>query len=297
MSANMGIEMRFIHVNGHLVRADAPAVTALDRGFLYGDGLFETVRAYGGRPFLLDEHLARLAGSAAELRVAERLDTEPVARGVAELLDANGLAEADAYIRITLTRGIHTGALTLEPAAEPTVAIIARPLHLPPPERYERGVALVTASARRNADSTLPRHKTLNYLESLLAKTEAKQAGADDALLLNTRGEIAEAASSNLFIVRDGALATPPIEAAILPGITRRQVLRIARELGIAAAERPIPPDELLAADEVFLTNAIVEVLPVRALDGHPIGDGRPGPLTRRLHAAYRDAVHRALAP
>ena len=146
--------MRFTHVNGRLVAADAPAVTDLDRGFLYGDGLFETVRAYGGRPFLLDEHLARLAGSAAELRIAERLDTEPVARGVAELLDANGLAEADAYIRITLTRGIHTGALTLEPAAEPTVVIIARPLHLPPPERYERGVALVTASARRHAASS-----------------------------------------------------------------------------------------------------------------------------------------------
>jgi len=285
-----------IHVNGHLVRAAAPAVSALDRGFLYGDGLFETVRAYAGQPFQLQAHLERLAASAAELHIAERLDTEPVARGVAELLDANGLAEADAYIRITLTRGIHTGALTLEPAAEPTVAIIAKPLHLPPPERTERGVALVTASARRNADSPLPRHKTLNYLESLLAKTEAKEAGADDALLLNTRGEVAEAASSNLFIVRDGILATPPLEAAILPGITRGQVLRLATALGIAAAERPIGPAELLEADELFLTNAIVEVLPVRALDRHPIGDGRPGPLTRRLHAAYREGVQAALS-
>jgi len=286
-----------IYVNGHLVRADAPAVSPLDRGFLYGDGLFETVRAYRGKPFLLDDHLARLAASSAELRITEELDTARIARGVAELLEANGLADADAYLRITLTRGLHTGALTLEPAAEPTVTVVARPLHLPPPERCERGVALVTATVRRNADSPLPRHKTLNYLESLLAKTEAKDAGADDALLLDTRGQVAEAASSNLFAVRDGALATPPVEAAILPGITRREVLRLARELGLDAAERPVQSDELLAADELFLTNAIVEVLPVRSLDGHPIGEGRPGPLTRRLHAAYRDAVRRAIAP
>ena len=297
MSANMGIEMRFTHVNGRLVPGGAPAVSALDRGLLYGDGLFETIRAYGGRPFLLADHLARLAGSAAELRIAERLNTALIARGVAELLDANGLATADAYIRITLTRGIHTGALTLEPAAEPTVAIIAKPLHVPPPERYERGVALVTASVRRNADSPVPRHKTLNYLESLLAKTEARDAGADDALLLDTRGQVAEAASSNLFIIRRDRVVTPPLDAPILPGITRRQVLRLAAGLGIDAVERPIQPSELLAADEAFLTNAIAEVLPVRALDGQRIGPGRPGPLTRRLAAAYRDAVHRGPAP
>ena len=194
------------------------------------------------------------------------------------------------------TRGIHTGALTLGAAAEPTLTLIAKPLHPPPPERYERGIALVTASVRRNADSPLPGHKTLNYLESLLAKTEAKEAGADDALLLNTRGEVAEAASSNLFIVRGERLVTPPVDAAILPGITRRQVLRLAAALGIEAAERAIQPDELPAADEAFLTNAIVEALPVRTLDGQPIGNVTPGPLTRRLHAAYRDKVRAVLA-
>ena len=278
------------YVNGRLVPADAPAISALDRGLLYGDGLFETIRAYGGKPFLLDDHLARLAASAAELRIAERLDTAPIARGVAELLEANRL-DGDAYIRITLTRGIHAGALTLEPAAEPTIAIVARPLHPPPPERYDQGITAIIATVRRNADSPLPRHKTLNYLESLLAKTEAKDRGADDAILLDTRGEVAEAASSNLFLVSGARLVTPPLDAAILPGITRRQVLRLAAEAGIAAAERPVLPDELRSADEVFLTNAVVELLPVRSIDGQPVGDGLPGPTTRQLLTAYRAGV------
>lgn len=285
-----------IHVNGQLLPAHGPAVSALDRGLLYGDGLFETVRAYGGKPFLLDEHLERMAASARALRIAERLDTALIASGVAELLEANGLAsgDADAYIRINLTRGLHTGALTLEPAAEPTVTVIARPLSPPPRERYERGIACITATIRRNADSPLPRHKTLNYLEGLLAKTEARDAGADDALLLDTDGRVAEGASSNLFIARDGALATPPLDAPILPGITRGLVLRLAADLGIDAAERPIQPDELRDADEIFLTSSVAEIVPVRALDGRPVGDGAPGPLVRRLHEAYQEAVRAA---
>jgi branched-chain amino acid aminotransferase len=287
-----------VHVNGQLVPAHGPAISALDRGLLYGDGLFETVRAYGGTPFLLDEHLDRMAASARALRIAERLDTGLMASGVAELLEANGLArgDADAYIRINLTRGIHAGVLSLEPAAEPTVTVIARPLAPPPRERYERGIACITAAVRRNAESPLPRHKTLNYLEGLIAKTEARDAGADDAILLDTCGRVAEGASSNLFVARHGGLATPPLDAPVLPGITRRLVVRLAAELGIEPAERPIEPDELRDADEIFLTSSIAEIVPVRALDGRLVGDGMPGPLARRLHKAYRDAARAASA-
>jgi len=279
-----------VNVNGRLVAGDAPAVSALDRGLLYGDGLFETIRVYGGVPFRLDAHLARLAASATALRIADVLDTTAIASRVTKALAANHLA-GDAYVRITLTRGTHTGALTLEPAATPTLIIVSKPLHAPPPERYERGIAAVVASVRRNAHSPLARHKTLNYLESLLAKTEARDHGADDAVLLNTRGEVAEAASSNLFIVRHGGLVTPPPDAGILPGITRREVIGLAAEAGIACDQRVVLPDELAEADEVFLTNAIVELLPVCTIDACPVGTGAPYPITRRLHAAYRRAI------
>ena len=291
----MGTPPLWVSVNGQLVAAEAPAVTALDRGLLYGDGLFETIRAYEGIPFLLDAHLERLAASAAALRIADRLDTAAVAGNVGALLAANHL-DGDAYIRITLTRGIHTGSLALEPAAAPTLTIVAKPLHPPSPDRYERGIAAVVASVRRNAESPLPGHKTLNYLGSLLARTEATDAGADDAILLNTHGEVAEAASSNLFVVRGGRVATPPLDAGILPGITRREVLRLAAEAGIRADERRVSPEELRGADEVFLTNAVVELLPVCSIDGQPVGGGSPGPLTRRLHAAYRGRVEATLA-
>lgn len=278
-----------VDVNGRLVAADAPAIAATDRGFLYGDGLFETIRAYRGTPWLLGEHLERLAASAAELRITDRLDAAAIQARIERLLEANRLTDRDAYLRITLTRGLHAGALTLEPAAEPTLTLIARPLRALPDRLYGEGITAITASVRQNADSPLPRHKTLNYLGNLLAKTEARDRGADEAILLNTRGEVAEAASSNLFIVRDGRLVTPPVDAGILPGITRRQVLRLAHTQGIDAAEHTLLPADLLAADEIFLTNAVVELLPLRSLDAHPIP--APGPLTRRLLAAYRDAV------
>jgi len=279
----------FINVNGQVLPADAPAFGALDRGLLYGDGLFETLRAYDGVPFLLEEHLARLNASAAELRISDGLDRSLLARNTAELLRLNALA--DAYIRITLTRGLHRGRLEVEPTDRPTVCIVARPLRPLPPSRYDPGTSAVVASIRQNADSPLPRHKTLNYLANLLAKTEARERGADEAILLNTRGEVAEAASSNLFLVREGRLVTPPLSANILPGVTRAEVLRLAAEAGLIAEERLVLPDELHAAAEVFLTNSVAELVPVRAIGERPVGAGTPGPITRQLHAAYRRRV------
>jgi branched-chain amino acid aminotransferase len=276
-----------INLNGQFLSADAPAVSALDRGFLYGDGLFETLRTYGGAPFLLDEHLARLNASAAELRISDGLDTRLIAHNLGELLRLNGLDAADAYVRITLTRGVHLGRLELDPTPRPTVSIAARPLRPLPPAFYEQGIPAIIASIRQNADSPLPRHKTLNYLGNLLAKTEARDRDAHEAILLNTRGEVAEAASSNVFLVRGSRLLTPPLTSNILPGITRAEVLRLAGAAGIPTGEQPVLPDELHAADEVFLTNSIAELLPVRSIDGRAVGPGEPGPLTRTLHAAY----------
>ena len=280
-------EPLLIHVNGCLLAADAPAVSALDRGFLYGDGLFETVRAYGGVLFRLDAHLERLRASAAELRITEQLDTAAIAQQAAELLARNGLH--DATLRITLTRGVHGGRLELAPAAHPTLVLAARPTRPLPPSLYGRGATAWVVSVRQNAASPLPRHKTLNYLDKLLAQTQARERGADQAILLDTRGRVAEAASSNLFLALDGGLDTPSLETNLLPGITRREVLRLARSAGIEAEERAVAPEELARADEIFLTNAVVELLPVLAVDGRPVGPGTPGPLTRQLHAAYRE--------
>lgn len=275
----------FVDVNGAAVAADAPAVSALDRGFLYGDGLFETIRAYNGVPFLLADHLERLRASAAELRLVDSLDTEVIAQRLARLLEK--CAADDAYVRITVTRGLHTGALDLRPAEAPTIAIMVRPMHPLPPELYERGVDTIVASIRQNVHSPVPRHKTLNYLEKLLAKTQAREQGAYEAILLNTRGHVAEGASSNVFLVRERRLVTPALEANILPGVTRRAVLALAAEAGAEAEERTVTPSEMREADEVFLTNSIVELLPVCAIDGRAVGSGAPGPLTRHLHARY----------
>jgi len=279
----------FIHFNGRAQRGHGAAFCALDRGLLYGDGLFETLRSYNGVPFLLDEHVARLNASAAELRLGTELDGAAIAGAIGELLELNGLG--DAYIRITLTRGPHTGRLELEPAEQPSLIIVAQPLRPLPLSRYDPGSSAVISSIRQNADSPLPRHKTLNYLNNLLAKTEARDRGADEALLLNTRGEVAEAASSNLFLVRDGRLITPSLDSNILAGVTRAEVLRLAAEAGIGAEERIVRPDELSSADEAFLTNSLAELVPVRAIEGRPVGHGVPGELTRQLRAVYRDRV------
>jgi branched-chain amino acid aminotransferase len=280
-----------IDVNGERVAPDAPAVGVLDRGFLYGDGLFETVRAYNGVPFRLPEHLARLRASAAELRIASGLDTDTIAERVTALV--RECASEEAYVRITVTRGRFDGNLALGPAARPTVAIIVRPLHTLPPELYERGVDAVTASVRQNAESPVPRHKTLNYLERLLARTEAREQGAYEALLLNTRGEVAEGATTNLFLVHGGIVTTPRLGANILPGVTRQEVMALAREAGYELRQRRVSPEELRRADEVFLTNSIAELLPVCALDGAPVGAGTPGEITRDLHVAYLREVRR----
>jgi branched-chain amino acid aminotransferase len=279
---------RLVSIDGAL-RAPAQAtVSVYDRGFLYGDSVFETVRTYGGAPFALDEHLARLARSAE--RVAMDL---PVAVAVlrSEVLDA--LAQADnpeSYARVMITRG--TGPLGLEAPAEarPLRVILVEPLRLPPVAQYRQGISAITVRTERAADAAHGA-KVGNYLASLLALREARRAGAAEALLLDGAGNVLEGTTCNVFVVEGATLRTPPEDAGILAGITRAHILTVARAAGMAVEEAVVSRARLLAAAEVFVCSSIRELVPVIAVDGIPIGRGTPGPVTRRLHTAFRRAV------
>lgn len=250
---------------------------------LYGDGVFEGIRAYSGVVFKLREHIDRLYDSAKAIMLEIPLSKEEMVDAVLETLRKNNLK--DAYIRLVVTRGV--GDLGLDPrrCPKPTVIIIAQPMKpLLGEEVKEKGVSLIISSVRRDrVDATSHQAKTLNYLNSILAKIEAINAGADDAILLDGRGFVSEASAANLFIVKGGRVITPPPTAGILPGITRATVMELARRLGYEVEERELTPHELFTADEVFLTGTASEIVPVTKINGRVIGDGRPGEVTRRL--------------
>jgi len=277
----------FAYLNGEIVSREDATVSAFDRGFLYGDGLFETIRAYDGSPFLLREHVARLARSASALGIRPP-DAALVAEAVAQLITLNQLS--DAYVRITLSRGIHAGALAPDTPPEPTLLIEARKLSPYPNELYEQGATAVVSSLTHDSASPLRRHKTTSYLLSILARREAKERGADEALLVDAARHVAEGATSNVFAVRDGRLLTPPLEMNILPGITRAVVLGLAKEAGLPTEERRFTADELGSADEAFLTNSLMELLPLRSVDGRAMASA-PGDVTRALATAYKRRV------
>jgi branched-chain amino acid aminotransferase group I len=259
----------------------------MDYGFLYGYGLFETMRAYGGKVFGLDRHLERLAGSAATLGI--EVDSPALKNAVMDTIRANGLSEA----RIRLTVSIGEGGTVPDPAScgEPTVLVVAREYHPLPYEAYEKGYRAIVSTVRRNSKSPLSAMKSLSYLESMLARQEARAAGVDEAICLNENGFLAEASMSNVFLVNDGALKTPGIASGFLPGITRETVLELAGELGMTTVEDDITLEELLRAEETFLTNSVIEIMPLTEVDGKPIGTGKPGEVTRRLKAAYKELV------
>jgi branched-chain amino acid aminotransferase len=275
--------------NGRVVRGSEVAISPLDHGVLYGDGLFETMRAYGGQVFRLDAHLERLAQSAPVLRLALPCSAAELRAAVQQALAANALS--DAYLRLTVLRGVGPPGPDPLLCREPQYFVVARPLR-PYPERcYAEGAVAIVATTRQNEGSPLSRVKSLCYLNHVLARIEAREAGADEALLLNGRGDLAESASSNLFAVRDGTLVTPPVESGCLPGTARAVVLETAPRLGLPVALRPLSLPELLGSDEAFLTNSLLEVMPLVRVGDRPIGSGRPGPLTARLAAAYRAVV------
>jgi branched-chain amino acid aminotransferase len=273
--------MRKIHLNGRLIDAAEARIDPADRGLLLADGLFETLRAHGGRPFCLDLHLARLTAGAALLGLPPPAVPE-VAAAVRDTLAANGLA--DASIRITLTRG--TGPRGLLPPAEPTptLMVTAHPL----PSSLPTAMTACLASIRRNEHSPLSRIKSLAYLENILALGEAAAAGFDEAILLNTAGRIAAGSRSNLFLVQDGVITTPPPSEGLLPGIARHTVLTLAAKHRIPAREMPVTPAEMARASEAFLTNSLLEVVPLTRLQDRPLPEG---PVAARLRQLYHDST------
>ncbi len=272
-------------VNGILLPPDQPAISALDGGFMYGEGLFETMRAYRGRVFHLAQHLERLIIAAAELSFKPPTG-QTLACAVSEALDASDLD--DASVRLTVTPGTAG-------APSPTIVVLVRPLALPPADLYESGCAAVSVPDGQTADSALRRIKSLNYLDKLLAQRTAAQRGAHEALLIDSDGCVVEGAMRNIFAVFDGELVTPPLSRGFLPGITRQAVMEIAREAGTPTRERDIPLTELYTADECFLTSSLAEILPVRSVDGNELGPAAPGPMTASLIRLYRTRVAREL--
>jgi branched-chain amino acid aminotransferase len=284
-----------VWIDGAPVRAADARVPVLDRGLLYGDSVYEVTRAFGGVAFALAEHLDRLERSAAGLlmRTPPRATIE---RAVAETLAAASVA--DAYVRIVVTRG--AGEIALDPAAadEPRLIVIVRPAKPPPPEAYRDGVEVAIVGHTRYAPgvptSTVdPQVKSGNYLGSVMAVAEARKRGAYEAILCDGVGRITEGSSSNFFLVRGGWVSTPPLSVGLLEGITRKKVMQILSAEGIRWAEQMLWPIDLHRADEAFMTSSVRGVVPVTRADGEPIGDGKPGPVTRRVMKAY-DALVRA---
>jgi len=281
---------RIIFMNDRLVPEDEARVSVFDHGLLYGDGVFEGLRSYGGKVFRLDAHLDRLYASARAICLEIPLSQEQVARAVDDTLVANGLT--DGYVRLVVTRG--SGSLGLDPnkTKHPQVIVIADQIALYPREFYEQGLRIVTAATQRTHSAALsPRIKSLNYLNNIMAKLEGLQAGCVEALMLNHKGEVAECTGDNIFVVRSGRLLTPPPDAGILEGITRNAVMDLAVTAGIDCREQTLVRHDLYTADECFLTGTAAEVIPVVEIDGRRIGAGTPGPITARLTRDFHALV------
>jgi len=276
-----------VYIAGKFYDKDDAKISVYDHGLLYGDGVFEGLRSYGGRVFRLDRHLDRLWESARAICLEIPLGRHEMAAAIEETLRINHIP--DAYIRLVVTRG--SGTLGLDPnrTSDPQVIIITDRIALYPDELYEKGLEIVTASTLRNHAAALsPRIKSLNYLNNILAKIEGLQAGCVEALMLNTKGEVAECTGDNLFLVRHGRLLTPPTEAGILEGVTREAVIELARESGREVKEIPLTRHDVYIADECFLTGTAAEVIPVVKIDSRAIGSGHPGPFTRDLMERFR---------
>jgi branched-chain amino acid aminotransferase len=277
-----------IYLNGKFVDEEEAKVSVFDHGLLYGDGVFEGIRAYNGRVFRLQEHLDRLYESAKSIMLDIGMSKEEMQEAVLETLRRNNLR--DAYIRLVVTRG--KGDLGLDPrkCSQPTIFIIAAQIQLYPEEMYENGLEVVTVPTRRNiVEGVNPRVKSLNYLNNVLAKIEANLAGVPEAIMLNNEGYVSECTGDNIFIVKKREVITPPSHLGILEGVTRNVVLELAAKLGYPTAERVFTRHDLYVADECFLTGTAAEIVPVVKVDGRVIGSGKPGEITRNLISEFRN--------
>ncbi|HHY65760.1 MAG: branched-chain-amino-acid transaminase [Kyrpidia sp.] len=276
-----------MYLNGEFVDPKRATVSVFDHGFLYGDGIFEGIRAYGGNIFRLRQHIVRLYESAKSILLQIPLTFEEMQQAVAETVRRNGLK--DAYIRLVVSRG--PGDLGLDPhnCSGANVIIIADQIKLYPQEFYDQGLRVVTVPTRRNnPDALNPKIKSLNYLNNILTKIEASRAGALEALILNQDGYVCEASGDNVFIVKNGRVITPPTYLGALEGITRNAIIEICQREGIPVAEEPFTRHDVFVADECFLTGTAAELIPVVEVDGREIGRGVPGEMTKRLLEHFR---------
>ena len=278
---------QLVYLNGELIPRSQAKISVADYGFLFGFGLFETMRAYQGRVFRLESHLDRLLHSAGSLGLS--LKAGELGGAVMDTIRANKLG--DARIRLTVSAG--QGAMTpdLSTCARPTVLVLAESYQPCSAEVYQKGLKAIISPIRRNSQSPLSRLKSTSYLDNILSRQQARAAGADEAICLNEKGLVAEASMSNVFLVKQGAVITPGLESGILAGITRQAVLELASRLGILACEQDIRQEEFYVTQEAFLTNSLIEVMPLTEVEGRAIAAAKPGPLTRRLMTAYKELV------
>jgi branched-chain amino acid aminotransferase len=278
-----------VNVNGRITPEQEAVISVFDHGFLYGEGIYETMRTYNQRPFLFDRHMRRMRNSAWMIALDLHFTDSELAAQIRDTRAAAGLKGAEAYIRVLVTRGI--GDLTYDPNATPkhSVVIIVKPQVDPPPEAYEQGVSTVIVDVVRNhPESVNPQIKSNNLLNCALAAQQAIRRGGYEGIMRNYRGELSECTTANLFVVRDGIAMTPPIDAGLLPGITREFLFEVGKEEEITVREEVLRDEDLFTADEAFLTSTTREVVPIVKVDERTIGNGRPGPVTHRLLAGFR---------
>jgi len=280
-----------IWINGRFVDTNDARVSVFDRGFLYGDGIFETMRSYAGIVFKLDAHLARLFTGLVAIKIKPPHPKKYIKAIIYKALKINGLKSA--YIRITVTRGEGRLGIGYEDKFTPKIVVVAREFAGYPGWMHGRGISAKIAQVRQNEYSPVSRIKSINYLNNILARMDAKKEGYDEAILENTKGHIAEAATSNVFLVKRNAVITPSLASGVLPGVTRNVIIEIAKSLKLKLAEKRVLPRELLNSDEIFLTNSLAEILPVVRIGRKKIGDGLPGDVTKLFHISYQKKVIR----
>lgn len=285
-----------IYLDGQIVPESQAKVSVFDHGLLYGDGVFEGIRFYNGRVFRLEQHIRRLYDCARAILLNVPIPPEEMIKATCDTVRANGLR--DGYIRLVITRGVGSMGLSPYKCPKPSIFIIAATIQLYPEEAYKTGLTMATVATRRPSHDILsPQVKSLNYLNNVMAKVEAIQAGAEEGLMLNDVGLVAECTGDNLFIVRDGVVSTPPLTAGALDGITRGAVFEIAQDLNIPIRERDLSRNDVFTADECFLTGTAAEVIAAVKLDQRLIGDGKPGPITQRIIARFRELTQTTGTP